>query len=134
MHGFLNIDKPVGITSFDVLRSLRPVFPKKTRMGHLGTLDPMASGVLPLAVGAATRLLPFLGEETKSYCAVMTLGGVSDTQDAWGEISYTGQTSFSHQGLLELLQRFTGVISQLPPMYSAVHYQGQRLYELARRV
>ncbi len=133
MHGFLNIDKPVGITSFDVLRSLKPVLPSKTRLGHLGTLDPMASGVLPLAIGVATRLLPFLGEESKSYQAVMTLGGVSDTQDAWGTISYTGHSLFSHQALAELLQRFTGVISQVPPMYSAVHHQGQRLYELARQ-
>lgn len=133
MHGFLNIDKPVGMTSFDVIRKIRRILPRKTKIGHLGTLDPMASGVLPLAVGDATRLLSFLGEETKSYVATMVLGGVSDTQDAWGTIRPTPHHLVSSEEMLHILPAFTGVIRQIPPMYSAVHYQGQRLYELARQ-
>lgn len=133
MHGFLNIDKPVGMTSFDVIRRIRRLLPRKTKIGHLGTLDPMASGVLPLAVGDATRLLSFLGEETKSYVATMILGGVSDTQDAWGTISPTPHHLVSSEEMLQTLPAFTGIIRQIPPMYSAVHHQGRRLYELARQ-
>ncbi len=133
MHGFLNIDKPDGITSYDVIRRIKPLLPRKTKMGHLGTLDPMASGVLPLALGNATRIIPFIKNEDKTYLATMTLGAVSDTLDAWGQISYTGQTRYQEKDLRDILKEFTGNIKQLPPMYSAVHHQGQRLYELARQ-
>lgn len=133
MHGFININKPPGITSFDVIRKIRRVFPRKTKIGHLGTLDPMASGVLPLAIGDATRLLCFLGEETKSYMATMVLGAVSDTQDAWGTIKPIDSHLVSEEELLQILPAFTGIILQIPPMYSAVHHQGQRLYDLARQ-
>ena len=133
MHGFININKPAGMTSFDVIRKIRKLFPRKTKIGHLGTLDPMASGVLPLAVGDATRLLSFLGEETKSYLASMVLGSISDTQDAWGIISPLDNHLVSQEELLQVLPAFTGTIEQIPPMYSAVHHQGQRLYELARQ-
>lgn len=133
MHGFLNINKPGGMTSYDVIRKLKPLLPRKTKMGHLGTLDPMASGVLPLALGNATRIIPFINNENKTYLATMTLGAVSDTLDAWGQISYTGQTRFQEKDLKNILKEFTGNIKQLPPMYSAVHHQGQRLYELARQ-
>lgn len=133
MHGFLNVDKPDGITSYDVIRRIKPLLPRKTKMGHLGTLDPMASGVLPLALGNATRIIPFIKNEDKTYLATMTLGAVSDTLDAWGQISYTGQTRYQEKDLRDILKEFTGNIKQLPPMYSAVHHQGQRLYELARQ-
>lgn len=93
----------------------------------------MASGVLPLAAGDATRLLAFLGEETKSYQAAMILGAASDTQDAWGTITPVNNRSVSEEELLQILPAFTGVILQIPPMFSAVHYQGQRLYDLARQ-
>lgn len=93
----------------------------------------MASGVLPLAAGDATRLLAFLGEETKSYQAAMILGASSDTQDAWGTITPINNRLVSEEELLQILPAFTGVILQIPPMFSAVHYQGQRLYDLARQ-
>jgi len=123
----------MGITSFDVIRKIRTIFPRKTKIGHLGTLDPMASGVLPLAIGDATRLLTYMGEETKSYLATMILGSISDTQDAWGTISLVDNLLVSEEELLQIFPAFTGIIEQIPPMYSAVHHQGRRLYELARQ-
>lgn len=131
MHGFINIDKPASLTSFDVIRILRQKI--KCRMGHLGTLDPIATGVLPIAVGNATRLIPFLEDEVKEYRARARFGAWSDTQDATGRITAsTNQTEISHELLLRELKRFIGTIWQKPPMYSAVHHQGKRLYELAR--
>lgn len=133
MEGFLNINKPQGLTSFDVVRKVSRLFPRKTKIGHLGTLDPMASGVLPIAVGAATKIIPFIDDESKEYIADLTFGGVSDTQDAWGTITYTDNNDFAMDNLQEILKSFKGVIKQVPPMYSAVHYQGKRLYDLARQ-
>ncbi|MDD2585208.1 MAG: tRNA pseudouridine(55) synthase TruB [Syntrophomonadaceae bacterium] len=134
MEGFLNINKPQGLTSFDVIRRVTRLFPRKTKIGHLGTLDPMASGVLPVAVGSATKVIPFIDNESKEYIADITFGGVSDTQDAWGNITYTGRSKdFDTDKLQEILNSFRGVISQVPPMYSAVHHQGKRLYDLARQ-
>lgn len=132
MHGFLNVDKPGGMTSFDVIRKIKKIIPRKAKIGHLGTLDPMASGVLPIAVGKATRIIPYIEDERKEYIAQLTLGVVSDTQDAWGHISHTGKKDFQQQQLGDILKEFTGRIKQIPPMYSAVHHQGKRLYELAR--
>jgi tRNA pseudouridine55 synthase len=132
LHGFLNINKPQGYTSYDVIRKLKKVFPPKTKLGHLGTLDPMAAGVLPLAIGKATRLIEYL-DDTKEYLAEMKLGASSDTQDAWGDISYSGNVNFSMNELRKILDSFRGIIKQLPPMYSAVHHEGKRLYELARQ-
>lgn len=132
MHGFLNINKPSGITSFDVIRRLKKCFPKGTRIGHLGTLDPMATGVLPVAVGQATRIIPYLEKGEKEYIASMTLGAVSDTQDAWGNIIDGQPGSVSREQLEGVLPLFRGTIWQEPPMFSAVHYEGVRLYELAR--
>jgi tRNA pseudouridine55 synthase len=133
MHGFLNINKPAGMTSFDVIRKLKPRLPKRTRIGHLGTLDPMATGVLPIAVGQATRIIHYVEGGDKEYIASMTLGGVSDTQDAWGEITYNQPVNISREQLEAVLPSFQGKIWQEPPMYSAVHHQGVRLYELARQ-
>lgn len=133
MDGFLNIDKPQGITSYDVIRHLKKILPRKTRIGHLGTLDPMASGVLPVAIGKATRVIEYIGNEDKAYRAEMTLGGISDTEDATGNIEYTGVSSFDEKLLMETFDSYTGSICQIPPMYSAIHYQGKRLYELARQ-
>lgn len=133
MHGFLNINKPGGMTSYDVIRKIKPLLPRKTKIGHLGTLDPMASGVLPLALGNATRVIPFIKNDNKTYLATMTLGAVSDTLDSWGQIDYTGKTMFHVKQLTDILKEFTGNIKQIPPMYSAVHHEGKRLYELARQ-
>lgn len=133
MHGFLNIDKPQEMTSFDVIRRLKAYLPRRARIGHLGTLDPMATGVLPVAIGQATRIISYLEDGTKEYLAAMTLGAISDTQDAWGTLTYTGQTTVTLEQVQEVMQTFLGIIQQVPPMYSAVHHQGQRLYELARQ-
>lgn len=132
MHGFLNVDKPGGMTSFDVIRKIKQVIPRGVKIGHLGTLDPMASGVLPVALGKATRVIPYIEDEHKVYLAQLTLGAVSDTQDAWGNITYTGNRDFNPEQLQAILKEFTGTTKQLPPMFSAVHHQGKRLYELAR--
>jgi len=103
-------------------------------VGHLGTLDPLAEGVLPLAVGKATRLIEFLADVTKGYRAEMILGAVSDTQDAWGKVTVvTRELQLSLPDIERTLALFRGGILQTPPMYSAVNYQGRRLYELARQ-
>lgn len=102
-------------------------------MGHLGTLDPMATGVLPIAAGNATRLIEYVSDETKAYRATMVLGGISDTQDAWGKITYTHTVNYDLNLLQDIILSFTGTITQIPPMYSAVHHNGRRLYELARK-
>ncbi len=133
MEGFLNIDKPEGITSFDVIRKLRTILPRRTKMGHLGTLDPIASGVLPVAVGKATRVIEHIKDEKKVYIAELILGAVSDTEDRSGSITYTGRSQVKESHLLDTLGSFTGVIEQIPPMYSALHHDGKRLYELARQ-
>ena len=132
MDGFLNINKAAGLTSFDVIRRLKKIIPK-TKLGHLGTLDPMAEGVLPVAVGYATRLIEYVADTDKVYQAAMTLGGVSDTQDAWGRIEYQPVINLDQARLMRLLTQYTGSISQIPPMYSAVHHHGERLYVLARQ-
>ncbi len=132
MDGFINVNKYPGTTSFDVIRRLKKIIPR-TKLGHLGTLDPMTEGVLPVAVGFATRLIEYVADTDKVYRATMTLGGVSDTQDAWGKIEYQPHTDFEPDRLAKLLQKYTGSLSQIPPMYSAVHHQGERLYDLARQ-
>ncbi len=132
MDGFININKGQGLTSFTVVKKLQKIIPR-TKMGHLGTLDPMAEGVLPIALGKATRLIEYIPDDDKVYCATMTLGGVSDTQDAWGTIESTGNSSYCQEELRFILGEFTGIIEQIPPMYSAVHHNGTRLYELARQ-
>lgn len=133
MNGFLNIDKPQGLTSFDIVRELKKVLPRKIKLGHLGTLDPMAQGVLPVAVGHATRVIQYIGDDNKEYIAEMTFGGISDTQDAWGNLILTGKNNLDIEKLNQVLKSYRGVIEQVPPMYSAVHHNGQRLYELARK-
>lgn len=132
VNGFINIDKPSGITSYDVIRRLKPYLPK-TKLGHLGTLDPLASGVLPIAVGWATRVIGYINDNTKEYQAEMVLGGVSDTQDSTGKITHLPCKPVNVARIGEALGRLVGSIEQVPPMYSAVHYQGRRLYELARQ-
>lgn len=120
------------MTSFTVIKKLKKFFPG-SKLGHLGTLDPMAQGVLPVAIGYATRLIEYVSETDKVYRATMTLGGISDTQDAWGNIVYKSDVYFDASELPAILARYIGTIWQIPPMYSAVHYQGARLYELARQ-
>ncbi|MGI6421937.1 MAG: tRNA pseudouridine(55) synthase TruB [Syntrophomonadaceae bacterium] len=133
MDGFLNINKPEGISSYDVIRNLKKIIPRSSKLGHLGTLDPWASGVLPVAVGRATRVIQYLEDERKLYIAEMVLGAISDTEDSHGNISYTGTCLYQEERLLDILASLQGRIEQIPPMYSALHHQGKRLYQLARQ-
>ena len=132
MNGVLVIDKPQGPTSFEVVRRVRSALGLR-RAGHTGTLDPMATGVLPVCLGEATKLAGLLTEGDKAYDAVVRLGLVTDTQDVTGTVLETRSVPPLSTELLEsALQRFRGTFSQLPPMYSAVKVKGRRLYEHAR--
>jgi len=130
--GIIIIDKPQGWTSMDVCARLRGVFREK-RVGHAGTLDPMATGVLPVFIGQATKAVPFAEDGGKEYRARLRLGVVTDTQDVSGTTLSESPVCVTEDALRAVLARFTGEIEQVPPMYSAVKIQGKRLYELARR-
>ncbi|WPB79850.1 tRNA pseudouridine(55) synthase TruB [Archangium violaceum] len=132
MDGVLVIDKPKGPTSFDVVRQVRGLL-KVKKVGHTGTLDPMATGVLPLCLGEATKVAGFITEGDKAYDAVVRLGAETDTQDAEGKVVAEAPVPALTSALLEdVLGRFRGSFDQMPPMYSAVKVGGKRLYELAR--
>lgn len=133
MHGFLNIDKPTGMTSHDVVARVRRLAGQK-RVGHAGTLDPAATGVLVLALGAATRLIEYVQDETlKGYRALVRLGQTTTTDDAEGQpLESRPLPPLDTAALEATLVPFVGTIQQVPPMYSALHHQGQRLYDLAR--
>ncbi len=132
MDGVLVIDKPKGPTSFDVVRQVRGLLRVK-KVGHTGTLDPMATGVLPLCLGEATKVAGFITEGDKAYDAVVRLGSETDTQDAEGKVVAEAPVPALTAPLLEeVLGRFRGTFEQVPPMYSAVKVAGKRLYELAR--
>jgi len=132
MDGVLVIDKPKGPTSFDVVRQVRSLLRIK-KVGHTGTLDPMATGVLPLCLGEATKVAGFITEGDKAYDAVVRLGAETDTQDAEGQVTSQAPVPPLTTALIEeILGRFRGPLEQVPPMYSAVKVGGKRLYELAR--
>lgn len=131
MFGFLNIYKPKGMTSHDVVAVLRKIT-KIKQIGHTGTLDPMAEGVLPVAISKASRLIEYLNED-KGYVAEVTFGKISDTYDAEGKIEDFSERHVTKEEIIEKLSLFNGKIEQIPPAFSAVHYKGQRLYELARK-
>ncbi len=132
-NGVLVIDKPSGWTSMDVCAKLRGVFHEK-RVGHAGTLDPMATGVLPVFVGRATRCADFVSEGEKEYIATLRLGLVTNTQDVTGETLATWDVPADAGAKLgAILPQFTGEIEQIPPMYSAIKREGKKLYELARK-
>ncbi len=129
--GFINVHKPTGITSHDVINKLRRLIGVK-QVGHGGTLDPLAEGVLPVAVGAACRLLRFLPQD-KTYVAEILLGQQTSTDDIEGDTIRSGQVSaISNQDIESALAQFNGEIDQVPPIYSAIHIDGKRAYELAR--
>lgn len=130
MFGFLNINKPSGITSHKVISVLRKITGIK-QIGHAGTLDPLASGVLPIAIGKASKLIDYLPSD-KSYQVGMYLGKISDTYDIEGEVKETNYRQVSLDEINQALNKFKGTIKQIPPAFSAVHYNGKRLYELAR--
>lgn len=138
MLGFVNVFKPAGPTSAQVVARLRRIYgtysrDRKIGVGHLGTLDPQAAGVLPVAIGKATRLIPLLADQRKAYACTLVLGRSTKSQDAHGETVEQAAVPDDWPERLEaVLERFVGKIAQVPPMYSALHHEGKRLYELAR--
>lgn len=131
LEGFLNLDKPAGLTSHDCVAVVRRVL-RTRQVGHGGTLDPAATGVLPIAVGRATRFLAFLSGD-KVYRATFRFGQRSDTDDAEGQIQVGSPCpELSREQVEECLREFVGEIWQVPPLYSAIKRQGKKLYELAR--
>jgi tRNA pseudouridine55 synthase len=131
MSYFLNINKPGGMTAHDVVNKVRRIVSIK-QVGHAGTLDPMATGVLPIAVGKACRLISYLGHD-KTYIAGIDFGINTTTDDVEGEVIDRREVAFDLAQLKDALSGFSGTFEQLPPFYSAVHYNGKRLYELARQ-
>lgn len=132
MDGILIIDKPQDFTSFDVVAKCRGILRTK-KVGHAGTLDPMATGVLPILVGRGTKCCDILPCQDKRYTATIKLGVLTDTLDSTGEILETRPVSVTREQLEEVLRDFVGEIQQVPPMYSAIQINGQRLYDLARQ-
>jgi len=133
VQGFLLVDKPAGMTSHDVVRRVRRLSGIK-RVGHAGTLDPLATGLLPVALGDATRLIEYLADREKGYLAEMRLGVQTDTQDSEGEVLATAPwEGIDRQQLLVALDGFRGWIEQVPPMFSALKRNGVPLYKLARQ-
>lgn len=132
MFGFINLNKPVGFTSHDCIAKLRKLLNTR-KIGHGGTLDPAATGVLPVAVGKATRLLQFL-PELKAYRARIRLGTTTTTDDLEGEVLQSVSTSdITENQIIDCLNNFVGTIEQIPPIYSAIKKDGKKLYELARK-
>jgi tRNA pseudouridine55 synthase len=130
--GVINVNKPSGMTSHDVVDRIRALAGTR-RVGHTGTLDPMATGVLPICVGQGTRIAQFLLAVDKEYLVEMLLGMVTDSQDTTGKVLEENPvTAISEEEIRSVLERFTGEIEQVPPMISAKKYQGKRLYKLAR--
>ena len=132
MNGIIILDKPSGFTSFDAVAVMRGLSHQK-KIGHTGTLDPMATGVLPVLLGKAAKALNFLPDTDKEYQAAFRLGERRDTGDITGEVVETNAAPVALEALESVLPRFRGEISQVPPMYSAVSVGGKRLYELARK-
>ena len=131
LFGFLNIYKPVGMTSHDVVSILRRVT-KIKQIGHTGTLDPFAEGVLPICIGKATRLIEYL-QDDKEYLATVQFGAATNTFDLDGEKVFTSDKKVSRDDIKEGLKSFEGEIFQLPPIFSAIKVKGKKLYEYARK-
>ena len=132
MNGIVIVDKPAGWTSQDVTARLRRVFNTR-RIGHGGTLDPMATGVLPVFVGRATRGVEFFEHAEKTYEATIRLGLTTDTEDTSGTVLSEQEVNISEGDFLAILPKFRGKIQQIPPMYSALKVGGQKLVDLARK-
>ena len=130
--GFFNINKPQGLSSAMVVAKVKRLCPKGTKVGHLGTLDPMASGVLPIAVGRATRLFDLMQNKQKTYIATFKFGFSTNTLDATGEIDNTTDVIPTKQQIESILPNFIGTIMQKPPNFSAKMINGKRAYDLAR--
>ncbi|MCD6519847.1 MAG: tRNA pseudouridine(55) synthase TruB, partial [Anaerolineae bacterium] len=133
VSGILNIDKPKGLTSHDVVDRVRRLA-KQRRVGHAGTLDPLATGVLILCLGGATRIVEYLSESPKAYRATIRFGLVTDTWDLEGKVIEEREwQGLSLAEIQQVLSQFQGTIEQVPPMYSALKHQGKPLYKLARQ-
>ena len=131
MNGIINVYKEKGFTSHDVVAKLRGIL-KQRKIGHTGTLDPDAEGVLPVCLGKATKLCDFLTDKDKEYRAVLRLGIETDTQDITGNITAEHEVNISEEKAREAVMSFAGSYAQIPPMYSALKVNGKKLYELAR--
>lgn len=131
MDGIVNVNKPLGITSHDVVYRLRKILNIK-KIGHTGTLDPEASGVLPMCVGKGTKLAEYLTASDKQYLATLKLGAFTDTQDATGQVLETFEVNVTEEQICDVVKSFIGQIQQIPPMFSAIKIDGKKLYELAR--
>ncbi|MHB9925016.1 tRNA pseudouridine(55) synthase TruB [Clostridium botulinum] len=132
MDGVINVLKPKGITSFDVVRDIRKIA-KIKKVGHTGTLDPLASGVLPVCIGKATKIVDYIMEGTKTYRVEMKLGTTTDTYDREGTVLEEKEINLTPIEVEETIKKYIGDIDQVPPMYSALKINGQKLYNLARK-
>lgn len=132
MEGILNVLKPPGMTSHDVIYWTRKTLNVK-KAGHTGTLDPGAAGVLPVFLGKATKIIPYINENTKIYRAKIVFGEITDTQDKYGQVLKKSTPNFNLSQLNKALDDFTGKIKQKPPIYSAIRVKGKRLYDYARQ-
>ncbi|MHC1721215.1 MAG: tRNA pseudouridine(55) synthase TruB [Clostridiaceae bacterium] len=132
MNGILNVNKPAGNTSFDVVRKIKKIAETK-RVGHTGTLDPEASGVLPVCIGGATKFADYIMKDKKEYLATLKLGIKTDTYDRTGNVLQTYAVSVNEDEAVKVIKSFVGRIKQVPPMYSALKVNGERLYSLARK-
>ena len=131
MDGIINVNKPLGITSHDVVYRLRKILGIK-KIGHTGTLDPDAEGVLPMCIGRGTKLAEELTAKEKQYLAELTLGITTDTQDISGTVLSEAEVTVSEEEVRDAIMSFVGEIDQIPPMFSAIKVGGKKLYELAR--
>ncbi len=131
MNGILNVYKPTGMTSFDVVRIIRKISNVK-KVGHAGTLDPEASGVLPVCIGKGTKAIDYIMGDFKIYEAELKLGVITDTYDREGKILHESEVEASEEKIIQVINSFVGEIKQVPPMYSALKVNGKKLYELAR--
>lgn len=133
MIGFLNINKPTGLSSAQVVAHIKRMCPKGTKIGHLGTLDPMANGVLPIAIGRATRLFDLMQNKKKEYIAIFNFGKTTDSLDATGQLLKVCDKIPDCEEIMNTLPRFVGEISQIPPVFSAKNVNGVRAYQMARQ-
>ena len=133
VNGFINLYKPVGITSMDALRQVKRITRQRKKVGHAGTMDPLARGVLPICFGQATRLMEYVVDGRKRYRMEVELGGTTQTYDSEGEVTRVKNPDYVTAEMVEsACLPFIGEVEQLPPMYSAIKVDGQRLYKLAR--
>src|SRR5438270_13209205 len=131
VHGWIVLDKPVGMTSTHAVAIIKRLFTAK-RAGHAGTLDPLASGILPLALGEATKTVPFVMDGRKRYRFTVRWGEERDTDDAEGKVIATSDARPAPESITACLAAFTGTIAQVPPKFSAIKIEGERAYDLAR--